>query len=619
MATKTREQLLTERHIGGPGAFRSPWLPRFTLIAVSILILSNLVAALMVAGYQIYYDGMIYPGVTVWGVDLSGMSEEEAKAALEGRFTYPETTVITFRDSANIWPMTAGDLGVAFDIDRTVQTAYEVGRHPHLMTGLRQQAAAWQEGVVIPPVIVYDQIKAERYLAQIAAQIEQPALDASLTVQDLRATSVPGQVGRHIDMAATLEGVGRQIATLQSGEVPLVIVETQPRILNADDAAATINNMLEADMEVYIADPLLGDPGPWFASREAMADMLVVERRPTADGSADEYVLSLNEEQLYTFLEPLAPTLAHEPSSARFRWVAAGSEIEPIVASQAGRALNIPLTIAKINEVALSGGHSAPLVFDVIEPDVTESATGADLGITELVASATTYFAGSGAGRQTNIATAASRFNGLVILPEEEFSFNRYLGDVSEEEGFEKAFIIYNGRTIEGVGGGVCQVSTTVFQAAFYAGLPILERYPHGYRVSYYEVGEGAGMDATVFSPIVDFRFRNDTPYHLLIEVVFDRSRATLTFNFYSTGDGRTVQKSGPTISNIVPHGPPIYEENPAIPPGTVKKVDYAVDGADVTVYRTVYRDGQVLHQDTFYSQYVPWQEVYHVAPGYAP
>ena len=126
-------------------------------------------------------------------------------------------------------------------------------------------------------------------------------------------------------------------------------------------------------------------------------------------------------------------------------------------------------------------------------------------------------------------------------------------------------------------------------------------------------------MDATVYSPIVDLRFVNDTPYHLLIETFVDIDNATVTFRFYSTSDGRTVQKEGPIITNIVPHGPPLYEENPDLAPGQVKQVDYAIDGADVTVYRTVYRDGEVLYQDTFFSQYVPWQAIYQVAPGYIP
>ncbi|MCC6905097.1 MAG: peptidoglycan binding domain-containing protein, partial [Anaerolineae bacterium] len=164
MATGTQTGKLPIRFSPAPS---QALLARGTLIVVSILILSNLVAALMVAGYQIYYDGLMYPGVSVWGVDLSGMTPDEAADALTGRFTYPETTTITFRDGTNVWPVTAGDLGVQFDVARTVQAAYEIGRNPQLFVSLRQQATAWQEGVVVSPVIVYDQVTSERLLRQI--------------------------------------------------------------------------------------------------------------------------------------------------------------------------------------------------------------------------------------------------------------------------------------------------------------------------------------------------------------------------------------------------------------------------------------------------------------------
>ncbi len=595
-----------------------PWLARLTLIVVSIVILSNLVAALLVAGYQIYYDGLIYPGVNVWGVDLSGLTPDEAATVLSGRFDYPQTVQITFRDGSNIWPISAGELGVQFDVARTVQAAYEIGRHPQLVASLRQQAAAWRDGTMISPVIVYDQRAAEQYLAQIAASIDRPALDATVSINNLQAVTTPGQIGRQLDTRATLQALAAQIARLQSGEVPLIVAETPPQIMSADAVAQTLNTILASDLEIYIEQPYADDPGPWIAPREALAGMLVIDRVSQPDGTA-QYLVRLDNTQLSAFLEPLVERLARQPSDARFDFDEDTGQLTVIVPSQNGRALNIPASIQLIDQMVVMGNHRIPLVFDTLAPAVPDTATAEELGITELIASATTYFAGSSQERRNNVATAASRFDGLVIEPEQEFSFNRYLGDVSTETGFEQALIIYNGRTIQGVGGGVCQVSTTAFQAAFFAGFPINERWPHGYWVSYYDSGEGKGMDATVYAPLVDMRFTNDTPYHLLIETETDLSRATVTFRFYSTSDGRTVQKDGPYITNVVPHGPPLYEENPDLAPGQTKQVDYAVNGFDVTVYRTVYRDGRILYQDPFFSHYMPWQAVYQVAPGYVP
>ena len=168
-------------------------------------------------------------------------------------------------------------------------------------------------------------------------------------------------------------------------------------------------------------------------------------------------------------------------------------------------------------------------------------ATASDLGITELVHEESSYFFGSSSARIHNIEVAAGEFHGLLIAPGQTFSMAASMGDVSLDAGYTEALIIFDGRTIEGVGGGVCQVSTTLFRAAFFAGFPIVERHPHAYRVSYYEKTAGnrrdpnlAGLDATVYVPIVDLKFTNDTPYWLLMETYVNRSASRITWKFYS-------------------------------------------------------------------------------------
>jgi len=597
----------------------SAWLIRLTLIAVSTLILANLVAALVLAGYQVYYDGLIFPGVKVWGVDLGGMSAKEAAAALNGKFAYPTQSKITFRDGNRTWDFTAGDLGVRFDVERTVQAAYGVGRQPDIVASLNQQAAAWREGVVMSPVIVFDQIAAETYLRQVAATIDRPVQEAGIQMVELAAVATPGQAGRTVNIPATLDDLGLLVTQLESGEVTLAIVETQPQIASTEETAKTINAILVSDIEVFVQGGGADDPGPWIASRQAVAQMLKVELIPAANGQPAHYDVRLDESQLQAFLEPLGPALARDPVDARFHFNRDSGQLEVLQPSIDGRTLNVPSSIQNINQLAANADHHIPLVFDTIPPGISDKATGEQLGIKELVSSATTYFVGSSQERKNNVRTAAARFNGVVVKPHEEFSFGDYLGDVSAETGFDTAWIIFNGRTIKGVGGGVCQVSTTAFQAAFYAGFPITMRVPHGYRVGYYEKGEGPGMDATVFTPEVDMRFMNDLDTHLLIETTFDAANQTLTFSFYATSDGRTVQKDGPFVSNIKPHPQPKYEENPDVPVGETRQVDFAADGADVRVVRTVYRNGQILFEDTFDSHYLPWQAVFQVAPGQLP
>ncbi|MCX7707737.1 MAG: VanW family protein, partial [Anaerolineae bacterium] len=167
-------------------------------------------------------------------------------------------------------------------------------------------------------------------------------------------------------------------------------------------------------------------------------------------------------------------------------------------------------------------------------------------------------------------------------------------------------------RTEVGVGGGVCQVSTTVYRAAFWAGFPILERYPHGYVVGWY--GE-PGWDASIFTPEADFRFLNDTGHYILLQPEIDLKKGRLTFYVYGTRT-RTVEAEKGVITNRRPAPEPIYREDPNLPAGTIKQVDWAKEGMDVTVKRIIrYDDGRVK-EEKIVSRYRPWQAVFLYGPG---
>jgi hypothetical protein len=170
------------------------------------------------------------------------------------------------------------------------------------------------------------------------------------------------------------------------------------------------------------------------------------------------------------------------------------------------------------------------------------------------------------------------------------------------------------GQPGQGIGGGVCQVSTTVFRAAFWGGFPIVERYAHGYVVSWYEPPRG--LDATIYTPSVDFRFRNDTEHFLLVKPEVDADAGRVTFTLYGTKVDRTVEMEGPEISNLTKPDPPVYEEDASLAEGVIKQVDWAKDGQDVVITRHIlYGDGTVVDQN-FVSKYRPWQAVYKYGPG---
>jgi vancomycin resistance protein YoaR len=252
-----------------------------------------------------------------------------------------------------------------------------------------------------------------------------------------------------------------------------------------------------------------------------------------------------------------------------------------------------------------------PLSVDIVKPSITTDQVNS-FGVKELIGRGYSEFAHSIPGRIHNVALAASRINGVLIKPGETFSFNRAVGDVSASTGYQTAYIIKDGRTVLGDGGGVCQVSTTLFRAALAAGLPITERRAHAYRVSYYEqAGFKAGIDATVFSPTVDLKFTNDTPGYILIQAKTDTQNLTLTFELYGTQDGRSAEIFNHVVGGISAPPAPLYQDDPTLPPGVVKQVDFAAAGAKASFQYRVTRGGEVINEQTFVSNFRPWQAVF--------
>lgn len=600
----------------------NPWTVRIPLLAITGVVLLFFVLLTAFAGYQWMYQDKIYPGVsTIYGVNVAGMTKDEVRAALQERFTYDQDASFVFHFNDQSWEMTASELGVGFDIDATVNQAYNIGREHGIIRNMWDQFNTWRNGSSVVPVITYNQSEAEAQLGAVArSYINQPVIDATITIQNGAAVTTPSQVGRSVDVPATLDLLESEITRLSTrSEFNLVVNETAPTVWETNTIAEQINIALDPRGVTFYVDTATGlDIGPWTATPQSIENMLRIERVDNEDGTA-RYDINITDEQVRSFLERIAPELRKEPLNARFIFNDSTERLEVLEPSETGRELNIEATVPEFrNAVFSTGDRTVPISFIEVPAAVNELATAQELGITELIQSGTTYFVGSTIARRTNLTVAASKFHGLVIPPNSEFSFNEWLGDVSLDEGYEQALIIYGNQTITGVGGGVCQVSTTAFQTAFYAGFPILERYPHGYRVGYYETGEGPGMDATVYEPVVDFRFMNDTPYHLLIETYANPGNSTLTFRFYSTDTGRTVTKDGPYIRNVRPAPAAIYRATPGLSPGQAIQVDYAVSGSDVYVYRTV-RDAEgeiIVEDEEFVSHYIPWPAQFQVAPG---
>ncbi len=316
-----------------------------------------------------------------------------------------------------------------------------------------------------------------------------------------------------------------------------------------------------------------------------------------------------------TALQNLAQNIDIPVTDALFRFE--HGRVTAFRVSHDGRALNKTETMDRFNAAVAAIPH-APVFHVVINLPVepvkpaVSTAQVNSFGIKELIGTGYSEFQGSIPGRIHNVELAASRLNGILIAPGETFSFDKTVGDISAATGYQSAYIIKDGRTVLGDGGGVCQVSTTLFRAALNTGLPIVERHAHAYRVHYYEEGGfKAGLDATVFSPSVDLKFKNDTPSYILIQTKTDLSVPSLTFELYGTSDGRSTQILNHVVYGQTPPPPDLYQDDPTLPPGKIKQVDFAAWGAKASFEYKVTRGNDVLQDQTFTSNFQPWQAVF--------
>jgi vancomycin resistance protein YoaR len=572
-------------------------------------------------GFQILYFGKVLPGVSMAGINLSGVSRDDAIGLLSQQLTYPITGHVTLRYGEKTWTFSPIELGLHLDAEASANAAYGFGRSLLPWENISEKIQSMQTGAVLSPRLIFNGLEAQAALERIAAELNQPTVEAVLTVSGLNVQVTPGQVGLTLDTEKTSAWLASQLLLMQDVEIPLAVVEQPPRILDASAQAAIAQRLLTEPLLIAPGGNYEDNPEPWAIQPETLASMLSVER--VESDSASQYQIGLDSQQLASFLASLGPEVAAQPRNARFVFNDETRQLDIYKPAVIGRTLNLQASIEYINEQIGQGAHQIDLQYDYTNPEILDTVVAADLGIIELVEEQTTYFYGSSDARIQNIATAAERFHGILVPPNAIFSMVENIGDISLESGFAEALIIFGDRTIKGVGGGVCQVSTTLFRTVFFGGYPIIERYPHAYRVSYYEMDAAGnrhtnlvGLDATVYAPIVDLKFQNDTPNWLLMETYVDAGARIITWKFYSTDDGRTVETDSTGVENVVKAPDPVYEENPELSKGEVKQVDWQADGADVTWYRQVYRDGQLLYDDVIATHYQAWPNIFQYGPG---
>lgn len=585
------------------------------------LLILLLAGAGFVAGGLVYleqsYAGRILPNVSVRGVDVGSMTRDDARAAIEATFApfLAQPVVLTY--SGRTWTPTLAELGVTLELDEALDAAFAVGRGNDLFTNLQQIGAVWQYGIELPLRLSIDQDAMQRYLLARVAEVEQPAVDARLVLNGTTVQVEPSAVGRQVLVNETLHEILAAIQDLNPDTVALRTRTLEPSL--RDDAAFVAQDQIAAILAGPIT--LLVDNRPFVWSLDELARMIRVER--VADPAGDRLVVSIDREMVMEKLIALGDSTEVKGTYPRLNWN--DGRLEIFKEGKPGRRIDEAQTLdAVLAALAKPADQRTVAVsFREIPPPVT-AANLDQLGITTLLGVGRSDFTGSAPYRVTNIQAGMRLLHGVLIAPGEEFSFNKTIGRIDSSNGFVEGYAIIQNRTQLEWGGGICQDSTTVFRAAFWAGLPITERWGHSFYISWYDrygfgpYGDGPGMDATIFTGGPDLKFLNDTGGWILMQTYVDTRRNLAEVRLYGPNTGRKVLLEGPVITNRTPAPTePVYVAVPNRPVGQPRQSDKARGGMDILFTRIVLGpDGKEIERREFVTRFKPWPDIFEYNPA---
>jgi vancomycin resistance protein YoaR len=590
------------------------WLKKHKLPFLIGVLLGGLLCIPLIAYgvFRVAYAGKIMPNVYAGPVHLSGLTTSQAQEYLDlQQKTYTQSLPQELTHQQHAWQLPTNL--VTFDAASDAQKAYALGRDGSITHQIAAQWKLLQAIHASPLTIKLDEGLSESLTASIAATLDVPAKKPQLVVEksatqsgSLAIAVLPGTDGVIFDQEAWKNG----LITATSSLLPVstqITLDPQPITITADqieEAKIRAEKLLDKKLIIKHDDSY----HTWVLEKQPLIALV------SFNGDFDQ-------EALQTYVETLSEEVDRQPVNARFQFDAAINRVTEFSPALAGLTTNIAESTTELDN-ALNELERDELKENEVALVVTEAFpeisldTVNDLGIRELLGRGVSTYTGSIASRVHNVALAASRISGVLIKPGETFSFNANVGDITRETGYQAAYVIKNGRTELGDGGGVCQDSTTVFRAALDAGLPIVERRGHSYRVGYYEQNAKPGLDATVYSPSTDLKFLNDTPGHLLLQTIVDSPNRVLTVELYGTDDGREAEVKNHKLWDVSPPPPDVIVEDASIPAGQTKQVDWKAWGAKASFDYVVRRDGQIIIEKTFTSVYKPWAAVFLKGPS---
>mgnify|MGYP001557906117 CR=1 FL=1 len=527
-------------------------------------------------------------GVKAGSISLAMKNKDQAREILTTETVkfYEQKVVIVYNDL--VWEIFPEDLGINFDISRSVEKYWDIGRgQKNIFFNIGRQIKGVFRGYDLPLEINLDRSVFAKFYQKKLAYLDKPARNASFAFKgDLdNFTVIKEEWGKIINKEKLIKEIGEKAAFLSDAPIKLEIVADNPEvtILESEIAKEFIKYMAG---NVPFSLTLNGKK--WEISENDLIDFL--EFPAEYPEEIEKYFLSaelqnynknnrimgvnLNEKKVVDYLTIMSTGINSEPTDAQLRFE--NGRVVVFALSQNGLRIDTEKSAENIVKSIKSGGDNTELIYQEIEPNIRTSDID-NLGIVALLGKGESNFWGSPESRKHNIKVGAAKFHGVLIKSNEEFSFNKILGEVGAQTGYLPALVIKDKKLIPEYGGGLCQVSTTIFRAAINAGLKITERFAHAFPITYYGP---PGFDATIYPPNPDLRFVNNTSGHILAQTkIIDNN---LIVELYGTNDGRSVKVIGPTQYDIKPDG-------------SMKAV----------LVQEVYDSkGDIIQKDTFYSNY---------------
>jgi len=586
---------------------------RWLALGLAIFLIVGLIASWT---WDLVYASRVSYGVYLGNHYVGGMTADELDDFFAERLEEMREGLVLIDGEKEV-PLNLSDVGAWIELDECrreifghgVETNFVIKQYSRIMALFGQTKIMCRYDV--------DSFNYQETVSKLREEVNDPAVSAAIEKQDGDFVILPASTGIAFDEMQLEQNLHLALATLDFSPIELIKVVDEPEVSDemAEDTLAKVKKTIdESELEFVYEDYRIS------ASRDDLYEWVgfAVEDY-TDDKNICSYQLNNQSKALAAFFDvgKLGEFISDnndfevQPQNAKLRMTENGPEI--LDEGEGGILVNRNELTGYLNDRI--GTKLSNVDLPVEEVGAMVSADNIDdLGIKELIATGWSDFSWSPANRIHNIGVGADQFDGTVIAPGEEFSFTTRLGPVNAYTGYLPELVIADNETRPEYGGGLCQVSTTMYRTALDAGFPITDRTPHKYRVSYYEP---AGQDATIYIPNPDLRFINDTDYHVLIEAVMEGS--ILRFNFYGTSDGREVVVTDPMIYNITSPPAPVYIKTSSLGPGETIQVDSAHYGADSTFYRTItYADGEVVEEEIF-SRYQAWPAKFKVGEGEVP